>query len=54
MIGGLGKRDQGGIVNPSRNRKGETGSPPPNANASEFYPNRNPLGRAGGILVGEI
>jgi hypothetical protein len=26
-------------VNPPRNPKGETGSPPPNANASEFYPN---------------
>jgi hypothetical protein len=26
-------------VNPPRNRKGETGSPPPNVNASEFYPN---------------
>ena len=26
-------------MNPPRNRKGETGSPPPNANASEFYPN---------------
>jgi hypothetical protein len=26
-------------VNPPRNRKGETGSPLPKANASEFYPN---------------
>ena len=26
-------------MNPPRNRKGETGSPPPNVNASEFYPN---------------
>ena len=39
IIGGLGKRGHGGIVNPPRNRKGETGSPPPNAHASEFYPN---------------
>ena len=29
-------------MNPPRNRKGETGSPPPKANASEFYPNQNP------------
>jgi len=26
-------------VNPPRNRKGETGNPPPTANASDFYPN---------------
>jgi hypothetical protein len=30
-------------VNPPRNRKGETGNPPPTANASEFYPNHNRL-----------
>ena len=30
----------GEIVNPPRNRKGESGTPPPNANASEFYPNQ--------------
>jgi hypothetical protein len=29
-------------VNPPRNRKGESGNPPPNANASEFYPNHLP------------
>jgi hypothetical protein len=29
----------GGIVNPPRNRKGESGNPLPKANASEFYPN---------------
>jgi len=29
----------GGIAKPGRNRKGESGSPPPKANASEFYPN---------------
>jgi len=29
----------GGIVNPTRNRKGEPGNPLPKANASEFYPN---------------
>src|SRR5215510_71382 len=40
MIGGFGKRGHGGIVNPPRNRKGETGNPPPTANASDFYPNR--------------
>jgi hypothetical protein len=34
----------GGIVNPPRNRKGESGSPPPKANASEFYPNHSPGG----------
>jgi hypothetical protein len=28
-------------VNPPRNRKGESGSRPPTANASEFYPNRS-------------
>ena len=39
IIEGLGKRSHGGIVNPPRNRKGETGSPLPKANASEFYPN---------------
>ncbi len=27
-------------MNPPRNRKGETGSPLPKANASEFYPNQ--------------
>jgi len=27
-------------VNSPRNRKGESVNPPPNANASEFYPNR--------------
>src|SRR6202158_3474682 len=37
---GLGKRGHGGIVNSPRNRKGESVNPPPNANASEFYPNR--------------
>ena len=37
--GGLGKRGHGGIVNSPRNRKGESVNPPPNANASEFYPN---------------
>ena len=26
-------------MNPPRNRKGESGSPPPKANASGFYPN---------------
>jgi hypothetical protein len=26
-------------VNPPRNRKGETGNPPPTAGASDFYPN---------------
>src|ERR1035437_4026078 len=41
LSGGLGKRGHGGIVNPPRNRKGESGSPPPKANASEFYPNHN-------------
>jgi hypothetical protein len=41
IIGGLGERGQGGIVNPPRNRKGESGSPLPKANASEFYPNHN-------------
>ena len=39
MIGGLGKRGHGGIVNPPRNRKGEPGNPPPTVRASEFYPN---------------
>jgi hypothetical protein len=39
IIGGLGKRGHGGIANPPRNRKGESGSPPPKAYASEFYPN---------------
>jgi precorrin-6B methylase 2 len=34
-----GKRGHGGIVNPPRNRNDESGSPPPTANASEFYPN---------------
>jgi len=29
-------------VNSPRNRKGESVNPPPNANASEFYPNQNP------------
>jgi hypothetical protein len=29
ILGGLGKRDHGGIVNPPRNRKGETGNPSP-------------------------
>jgi hypothetical protein len=27
-------------VIPPRNRKGETGNPPPTVRASEFYPNR--------------
>jgi hypothetical protein len=40
IIGGLGKRGHGGIVNSPRNRKGESVNPPPKANASEFYPNR--------------
>jgi len=32
-------------VNPSRNRKGASGSPLPKANASEFYPNHWLTGR---------
>ena len=39
IIGGLGKRGHGGIVNPPRNRKGEIGNPSPTASALEFYPN---------------
>jgi hypothetical protein len=39
IIGGLGTRGHGGIVNPPRNRRGESVSPSPNADASEFYPN---------------
>jgi len=42
IIGGLGKRGHGGIVKPPRNRKGESGNPPPKATASEFYPNHLP------------
>ena len=34
-------------MNPPRNRKGESGNPPPNANASEFYPNHH---AAAGVL----
>jgi serine/threonine protein kinase len=41
IIGGLGERGHGGIVNPPRNRKGESGSPLPKASASEFYPNHD-------------
>jgi Bacterial regulatory protein, Fis family len=29
LLGGHGKRDHGGTVNPPRNRKGGTGNPPP-------------------------
>lgn len=29
IIGGLGKRGHGGILNPPRNQKDETGNPPP-------------------------
>jgi hypothetical protein len=39
LSGGLGKRSQGGIVNPSCNQKGKNGNPPPKAGAPEFYPN---------------
>jgi len=38
LQGGLGKRDQGGIVNPARNRKGEAGNPPSKVGAPELYP----------------
>jgi hypothetical protein len=38
--GGLGKRDQGGNVNPPRNRKSGAGNPPPTVRALEFYPNK--------------
>ena len=41
IIGGLGKRGHGGIVNPPRNRKGEIGNPSPTASALEFYPNKS-------------
>jgi hypothetical protein len=50
IIGGLGKRGPGGIVNSPRNRKGESVNPPPNANASEFYPNQVPR-RSGNLSV---
>src|SRR5664279_590991 len=43
IIGGLGKRGHGGIVNPPRNRKGEIGNPSPTASALEFYPNSQAL-----------
>jgi hypothetical protein len=34
-------------VNPPRNRKGETGNPPPSASAPEFYPNKENRGSGG-------
>ena len=44
IIGGPRKPWHGGIANPPRNRKGESGNPPSSANASEFYPNHWPNG----------
>ena len=40
-------------MNPPRNRKGETGNPPPTARASEFYPNQIPPhgNETGAVLV---
>jgi hypothetical protein len=40
-------------VNPPRNRKGEAGNPPPNANASELYPNPVVLMRPGNVGGGK-
>ena len=36
--GASGNVNQGGIVNPPRNRKSEDGNPPPTVGAPEFYP----------------
>jgi hypothetical protein len=36
--GGLGRRDHGGAGNPPRNRKSETGNPPPTVRALQIYP----------------
>jgi hypothetical protein len=39
LWGGLRKRGHGGNAIPRRNRKSETGNPPPTAGAPELYPN---------------
>ena len=45
------QRGHGGTGNPPRNRKSETGNPPPTAGAPEFYPNQFKTGKLGGCDV---